>query len=124
DMRVQQVVAGNDLIDPRLVRGRLAGTVAYSGTRIEGDNLRLAFPDASAQFSLRGDTSAGAYALAGPVALRGLQLENIGTVSGNAKILFKTASGLPWTLNANFAGRIPDVENATLANLAGPSIRF
>lgn len=124
DMRVQQVVAGNDLIDPRLVRGRLAGTVAYSGTRIEGDNLRLAFPDASAQFSLRGDTSAGAYALAGPVALRELQLENIGTVSGNAKILFKTASGLPWTLNANFAGRIPDVENATLANLAGPSIRF
>ncbi|RXZ64064.1 translocation/assembly module TamB domain-containing protein [Pelagerythrobacter rhizovicinus] len=124
DTRVQRVVAGNDLIDPRLVRGRLAGTVAYSGTRIMADDLRLVFPDASARFSLRGETRTGAYAVAGPVTLRGLQLENVGTVSGNAKILFKTASGLPWTLNANFAGRIPEVTNATLANVAGNSIRF
>lgn len=124
DARVQQVVAGNDLIDPRLVRGRLAGTVAYSGTRIVSDDLRLVFPDASARFSLRGETRTGVYAIAGPIALRGLRLENIGTVDGTAKILFNTASGVPWTLNANFAGRIPDVENATLANLAGPSIRF
>ena len=124
DTRVQQVIAGNELLDPRLVRGRLAGTITYTGTRVMGDGLRLVFPDASARFALRGDTRTGAYALAGPVQMRGLQLENIGTVSGNAKILFKIADGVPWSLRANFAGRIPEVTNATLANVAGPSIRF
>jgi translocation and assembly module TamB len=120
DTRVQQVIAGNELLDPRLVRGRLAGTITYTGTRVMGDGLRLVFPDASARFALRGDTRTGAYALAGPVQMRGLQLENIGTVSGNAKILFKIADGVPWSLRANFAGRIPEVTNATLANVAGP----
>ena len=124
DTRVQQVVAGNDLLDPRLVRGRIAGIVTYTGTRVVSDDLRLAFPDASARFSLRGETRTGAYALAGPVDLRGLELANIGNVSGNAKILFKVASGVPWSLQANFAGRIPRVTNATLANVAGPAIRF
>ncbi|WP_374409144.1 translocation/assembly module TamB domain-containing protein [Pelagerythrobacter sp.] len=124
DTRVQQVVAGNDLLDPRLVRGRLAGEVTYTGTRVAADDLRLVFPDASARFSLRGETRTGAYALAGPITMRGLQLENIGTVNGNAKILFKIANGVPWSLRANFAGRIPEVTNATLANVAGPSIAF
>lgn len=124
DTRVQQVVSGNALADPRLVRGRLSGVVTYQGTRIVSDDLRLVFPEASARFSLRGETASGAYALAGPVVMRGLTLENVGTVSGNAKILFKVASGVPWSLRANFAGRIPEVTNATLANVAGPSISF
>ncbi|MXO69176.1 DUF490 domain-containing protein [Altererythrobacter marinus] len=122
DLRVQQVVAGNDLLDPRLVRGRLSGEVAYSGTRIVADDLRLVFPDASARFSLRGETRTGAYALAGPVALRGLPLDNVGSASGTAKVLFRVADGVPWRLRANFAGRIGSVTNATLANLAGPTI--
>ena len=79
---------------------------------------------ASARFSVRGETRTGAYALAGPVALRGLRIDNIGAASGNAKVLFKIADGVPWSLRANFAGRIADVSNATLANLAGPTIGF
>ncbi|WP_338444926.1 translocation/assembly module TamB domain-containing protein [Pelagerythrobacter marensis] len=124
DLRAQRVVVGNELIDPRLVRGRLSGEIVYAGTRLVSDDLRLVFPDASARFSLRGDTRTGAYALAGPVALRGLRIENVGAASGTAKILFKVADGVPWSLRANFAGRIGDVTNATLANLAGPTIAF
>ena len=46
---------------------------------------------------------------------RGLTLENLGTVDAGAKILFKIGSGVPWTLQANFNGRMPRVTNATLA---------
>jgi translocation and assembly module TamB len=58
------------------------------------------------------------------VELRGLALENLGTVDAGAKIRFAIGNGVPWRLAANFTGRMPRVTNATLANLAGDDIRF
>lgn len=123
DASIQRVVTGTDLIDPRLVGGTLKGRITLAGSRLRSDELRLSFPGASAQLALAGDTARGAYELSGPVVLNGLQLENVGTVNAGARIVLR-AGAAPWTLRAEFTGRIPRVTNATLANLAGPDIRF
>ncbi|HEY6816153.1 MAG TPA: translocation/assembly module TamB, partial [Croceibacterium sp.] len=124
DATVGRVTSGNALIDPRLVRGTLRGVVTLEGDRLTSDDLSLRFPGLAADMTLRGDITRGGYALAGPVEARGLALENLGTVDAGAKIVFKIGSGVPWTLQANFSGRMPRVTNATLANVAGSNIRF
>jgi translocation and assembly module TamB len=124
DARVARVATGNALLDPRLVSGTANATVTWTGTRLESNDLAIAFPGATARLVLRGETARGAYALAGPVTLNGLPLENVGTVNAGANIRFRVGSGVPWSLDADVNGRIPRVTNATLANLAGPAIAF
>jgi translocation and assembly module TamB len=124
DASVRRITSGNTLVDPRLVNGRLTGTVFLTDSDLRSDNLALRFPGLRADLTLRGDISRGGYALAGPVELRGLRLENLGTVDAGAKIRFAIGNNRPWRLAANFTGRMPRVTNATLANLAGDNIRF
>jgi translocation and assembly module TamB len=123
DATVARVVTGTAQVDPRLVNGTLRGTVAFQGSKLTSDALALDFPGASARLALAGDTAAGSYRLSGPVTANGLALPNIGTVNGAARIV-ATFGSAPWTLSADFRGRIPRVTNATLANLAGPAIGF
>jgi len=123
DARVARVVTGGAMIDPRLIGGTLRGTVVLAGNRLRGEQLRLAFPGASAQLTLDGDLARGEYHLTGPVTANGLTLENVGTVNAAATIDLRVGA-TPWKLRADFRGRIPKVTNATLANLAGPDIRF
>jgi translocation and assembly module TamB len=123
DATVKRVVTGTALIDPRLVNGTLRGTIVLAGNALTSEGLRVVFPGANAQLALAGDLAKGAYRLTGPVAVNGLQLQNVGTVDGGAKIAFTTGAA-PWRLRADFTGRIRHVTNATLANLAGQPIRF
>ncbi len=123
DAKVERIVTGSAQIDPRLVNGRVTGTVVYQGSRLSSDALAIRFPDASAQLSLSGDTTSGVYHVSGPVTANGITLENIGKVNGGATI-DATFGSAPWSLRADFRGRIPNVTNSTLANLAGPSIAF
>jgi translocation and assembly module TamB len=122
DTEVARIETGSTMVDPRLVDGKLGGTLAYTGSRLTADRLEIAFVGATARLALRGDTAKGVYALAGPVAANGLALENVGTLNAGAKIVFTYADN--WKLRADFDGRIPDVTNATLANIAGPAIAF
>ena len=124
DADVARVVSGNAMVDPRLTNGTLGGTIVYSGDRLVSDDLAVAFPGLDARLSLRGDLANGVYALAGPVNAERLLLEDLGEVDVAAKILFRMGSNVPWTLQANLAGRMPRVTNATLADLAGNNIRF
>lgn len=124
DASVRRVTSGNTVIDPRLVNGRLSGAVTLANNDLRSDNLALRFPGLRADLTLRGDIDRGGYALAGPVEMRGVRLENLGDIDAGAKILFKIGNGVPWTLQANFTGRMPRVTNATLASLAGTNIRF
>ncbi|MDZ4306432.1 translocation/assembly module TamB domain-containing protein [Allopontixanthobacter sp.] len=121
---VARVATGTALIDPRLVNGRLNGTVVYSGNRVLSDDLAIDFADLTARLALQGDVARGAYALVGPVNVTGLALENVGNVSGTARILLTLPPSAPWTLAADFDGHIPNVTNDTLANLAGNAIAF
>jgi translocation and assembly module TamB len=122
----QRVSTGIALADPRLVDGRLGGTLVYdfARQRLAGDNGRLNFPGLEAILALRGDVAAGAYALAGPVTARGLKVDGAGDVTANAKILAKFGPNVPWSLRANLAGVLSKIGNATIVNLAGEQIRF
>lgn len=124
DATVRRIVSGNAMIDPKLVNGKLTGTVTLADADLRSDNLALRFPGLWADLTLRGDINRGGYALAGPVEVRGVTLENLGTVDAGGKIRFMIGNGVPWRLAANFAGRMPRVTNATLATIAGSNIRF
>ena len=121
--KVARVVTGIAQADPRLLNGSVTGTVRYQGTRVSSEALTIAFPTADARLALAGDTATGSYRISGPVTANGLALPNVGTLNGGATIA-ATFGSAPWTLSADFRGRIPRVTNATLANLAGPSIAF
>lgn len=121
--RVARIATGNDLIDPRLVNGTLIGTLNYAGSRLFSEELRIIFPTARANLALRGNTEQGAYRLAGPVSASNLTFENIGTADARADIVFQLRQA-GYSLSAQIDGRMRQVTNATLANIAGENIRF
>ena len=122
-LTAERVITGNPSFDPRLVKLLVSGTVKLAGTQLVSDDLALAAPGLSARLALRGDTARGGFALAGPVAARALALANLGAADAQGRILFKTGAQ-PWTLNAQLAGRMVRVTNATLTSLAGTGINF
>ncbi|MGX7896735.1 translocation/assembly module TamB domain-containing protein [Tsuneonella sp. HG222] len=124
DARVARVESGNAMLDPRLVNGVLRGQLVLQGNRLQGDDVRLAFPGLAGTLALRGDLSTNAYEVSGPVRMSGLTLDNLGTLDGGARIALRVGGGRPWALDATFEGRMPRVTNETLANLAGTGIRF
>jgi translocation and assembly module TamB len=124
DIQVESIATGNDYVDPQLVGGSLTGILTYAGSRLATDGMRIDFPGLMARLALRGDTSVGAYALAGPIEARGIGIENVGRISANTKFLAKFGSGFPWSVRANIAGVLDNVSNTTVANIAGAEVRF
>jgi len=120
----ERITTGNPQIDPRLIKGKLNARVTFDGRKLAADEARVAFPGLATNLSLRGDVAAGTYAVAGPVNLAGFKLASVGEVAGDAKILAKFGPSIPWSLRANVAGRLTRISNASIANLAGPEIRF
>ena len=124
NVSAQRVVTGNAMIDPRFPGARVNGDLVFAGNRLTSDNLALTMKGLAARLALSGDMARGGYALAGPVVARGFAIENLGAVDGTAKILFKIGNGVPWTLQANLAGRMTRIDNATLQSLTGGGVRF
>ena len=124
NLSAEQVETGTPAIDARLVEGRLDGMLTISGSDLAADNTRVAFPDLTGDLSLRGDLSSGAFALAGPVRARGLELEDLGEVTAEAKVLAKFGSSVPWSVRANLAGVAGDFTNGSLRTIAGDEMRF
>ncbi|OZA94463.1 MAG: DUF490 domain-containing protein [Erythrobacter sp. 34-65-8] len=118
------VETGNALADPRLRNGTLKATLVLQGNDLRSDDIALNLPTAQARLALRGKLDSAAFGLAGGVAANGLVFDDLGTVNAGARIAFRTAAGVPWTLDANVDGRVVRVSNATVANLAGPTIAF
>jgi translocation and assembly module TamB len=121
---VARLVSGIGMVDPRLVGGRLGGTLVLTGDRLVSDRLALTFPGMTAQLALQGDLGRNSWRLRGPVRASGLMLPDMGTLDGSADIDFTTVSNRPWTLSAAFRGTMPRVTNGTLSTLAGTDIRF
>lgn len=121
-LTASRIATGNALLDPRLVNGTGRGQIALEGNRLTGADLRIAFPGLAANLALQGDIAAGRYSIRGPLRADRLALQNVGTAGGTAMVDFDLLpSG--WRLAADLDARISRVSNATLANLAGPSIR-
>ncbi len=123
-LTAQRVVTGNAQIDPRFNGGRITGEFVLAGNSLSSERIAVDLKGLTARLVLRGDLKRGGYALAGPVKASGFALPDLGLVDADAKILFKVGSGLPWSLQANAAGRMSRIDNATLANLTGGNIRF
>jgi len=124
DASVGRIVSGNATIDPRLVNGRVRGTLVLAGDQLRADRLALAFRGLQANVALRGDLSRGTYALAGPVQARDFAIEGIGSVNADADIQFRIGGNSPWYLKADATGSMPRVTNETLTTIAGDNIRF
>lgn len=124
--RVERVTSGLAEADRRLVSGTLTGALLYdlATGRISSRELDLRFPDLAARLVLAGDGKAGTVRITGPVTARGLDLADVGQVSGTARVDAMLGGGRPWTLRAQLDGQVARVANATLANLAGETIRF
>lgn len=122
DARVARVRTGTAMLDPRLVNGRATGVIRLTGTRLDSDRLRIAFPNTSGDITLAGDLSRGTYRVDGMVNAQQLVLEDVGRANGSAKITLDIGGPTPWALVAGISARIAPVSNATLANLAGNSI--
>lgn len=119
-----RVATGNELVDPRLVDGTLTGLLTWSGNELDADNARIDFPGLAGQLTLRGNTAEGVYALAGPINARGFDIDALGTLNANTKILARFGPAIPWSLTANLSGVVSNVRNASVANIAGPQISF
>lgn len=125
-LTADRITTGVPQADPRLVNGRVTGELVYDfeRQRLTADAARILFPGLEATLALRGDIPAGAYALAGPVTARGLEVDGAGEVTANAKILAKFGPSIPWSLRANLAGVLSEVSNDTIVELAGEQVRF
>lgn len=124
DMRADNVSSGIASIDPHLGAGTLRGRLTWQDGRLAGDELRLVFADVQARFAVRGNTTLGAYGLAGPVAARGLKITDLGTVDGTARLTLKLGGREPWALNARLDGQLRDISNTTARTLAGSNLQF
>ena len=120
----QRVVTGNEMIDPRLINGRLGGSLTIAGSRLSSDNLSPAFDGLNARLGLRGDIARGNYRLLGPVAAQALAIDDLGDVGGTARIELAFGGGGGWRLQADISGQLDSVSNAAVANLAGDPIGF
>ncbi len=120
---VERVATGNEMLDPRLLRGRVGGTLVLSGDRLMSDDLKISFPNTSADLMLRGDLARSIYGVTGDVRASGLMLDNVGRASGSARIDASLGGAVGYDVRADIDARITPVSNATLANLAGDPIR-
>lgn len=121
---VGRVVSGSELIDPRLVNGTLGGTLVYSGSTLRSDNLALDFRGLDARLGLNSNFESGLTRVNGPLTVTDLAFDGIGIVDAGAQIDLSLGGGNPWRLDADVRGDVKRVTNSTLANLAGPQIRF
>ena len=121
---VERIISGNEMADPRLVNGRVDGTLVYTGDRLLSDNLAIRFRGLTADLALVADLSRGIIGLTGPVNTQGLVFEGIGTLDTRARIRFAFGGGAPWRLAADLDGQVRNVTNETLVNFVGQPIRF
>ncbi|APE27044.1 translocation/assembly module TamB domain-containing protein [Aurantiacibacter gangjinensis] len=124
DAEIGRIVSGNELFDPRLNNGNIGGTLVYAGGSILSDNLDVRFPGLTGRLGLNADLESGLTRVNGPVNIQDLPFDNVGLVDANARIQFRIGGGQDWALRAELDGRVVEVTNSTIANLAGGDIRF
>lgn len=121
-LTARDIDSGVAMLDPRLEGAALTGTVTWRGDRLTAPELVLDAPGVDARLALDGNVAAGRYGLSGPVAMRGVQLEGLGRANALADVKVEIGGPAGWSVRAAIDGKLTQVTNATLANLAGPQI--
>ncbi len=124
DARIEHVVSGAELFDPRLVGGSLRGTVVYVGNEILSDDLAVQFPGMRARWGLNADLDSGLTQVSGPVTIADLDFDGIGLIDAAAQIRFRIGGNAPWMLRAEMQGAVDTVTNPTVTTIAGEDITF
>jgi translocation and assembly module TamB len=122
-LSVARVDTGTPWLDPRLAGARLTGALRFDGTALSGDGWRVTGRGLSANLALKGDLRQGAYALAGRLDARGLDVPRLGSVDATAKGVLALGRGVPWTLAANYAGTTGHFAIAGLDSVVGETAR-
>ncbi|GMN13146.1 translocation/assembly module TamB domain-containing protein [Altererythrobacter sp. MTPC7] len=121
-LSVGRILTGNEMADPRLTDGTIAGNLVYSGDTLASDRLDISFPGADARFSLDANLATQSVRLRGPAAINRVPIETLGIVNGGGRIDFAYSGDGSWTLTSDFDAAVPVVTNDTIANLAGPRL--
>jgi translocation and assembly module TamB len=116
---VARVDTGTPWLDARLSGARLTGPLRIDGTMLSGDGWRVTGRGLSGNLVLKGDVRRNAYALAGRIDARGVDVPRIGTVDATAKGVLTAGGAMPWTIAVNYAGTASHFANAGLTTLAG-----
>jgi len=124
DLGAARVTSGIELADPRLVDGRVEGTLVYTGNRLSADNLAIRFRGVAARLSMDGNLDSGRFDIAGPVRVADLVLEEFGRVDAEADIGLGIGGSAPWTLSARLDGAFDEVSSPALSTIAGEEIAF
>ncbi len=121
-LSVGRILTGNEMADPRLTDGTIAGNLVYAGDTLTSDQLDISFPGADARLSLDANLATQAIRLRGPAAINRVPIETLGVVNGGGRIDFAYSGDGSWTLTSDFDAAVPVVTNDTIANLAGPRL--
>ncbi|WAT19081.1 translocation/assembly module TamB [Aurantiacibacter sp. MUD11] len=121
---IARIISNVELFDPRLRNGVLEGTLVYAGDEILSEDLELRFPGMSARLGLNANLASGLTQVNGPVRVADLEFFELGRLDAAADIRFRIGGGSPWALRTEVRGRMDEVTNPLLANIAGPQIGF
>ncbi len=124
NLSADRIITGDTVIDQHLIHARAAGTLRITGSQLASDDLALSVPDIAARLALRGDLRSGGFGLAGPLVAGNLRLPDLGLANIDARLVAKFGRGVAWSLRADLAARMSQVDNATLTSLAGNAIHF
>jgi translocation and assembly module TamB len=120
---VARVDTGTPWLDARLAGARLIGSLRFDGQALSGEGWRVTGQGATANLALKGDVLRGAYALAGRVDAKAVDVPRLGTIDATAKGVLAFGRAVPWTLAVNYAGAASHFANAGLTTFAGDAAR-
>jgi translocation and assembly module TamB len=113
------VDTGTPWLDRRLAGARLTGALRIDANALSGEGWRVTGRGASALLALKGDFRHGAWALAGRVDARGIDVPRTGVIDGTAKGVVAFGQSVPWTIAVNYAGNVQHLANAGLTGFVG-----
>lgn len=122
-LAVTRILTGDPALDRRLAGGRVQALFVKRGNRVSSEAINVLMAGGNARLVFTGDLERGGYALAGPVAVQGLPIANLGTIDARSQIILSFGNA-PWKLRADLSGAMTRVDNATLVTVAGTGIRF
>lgn len=122
-LAVQRIVTGDAALDRKLAGGRVQALFVKRGNRVSAEAINVMMAGANARLVFTGDLARSGYALAGPVAVQGFPIANLGTIDARSQIILSFGKA-PWKLRADLSGAMTRVGNATLVTVAGTGIRF
>ncbi len=128
-MTAVRVHTGQEALDRLMIAGRGQGVIRLENGKLHSDKVALVFPKLAAQLSLDGDLTKGDWAIAGPIHAKSVAVAGIGqadvSLLMDARHLAVGRGAIgAWLVNGKIRGSLPQIEQASLAELMGDNVQF